>query len=179
MSALQELLSLAKIHPALTAAIVGALIGAVLTKLLPEVYRWIAGSLRWAGRLLGGRFAYAGFQKRYLDWVVTEQSELRLTGIVSTDESKRPKLEQVFVSLHVGSNWAATEAATLDPATAAFLRTWDDVLELFDLCAAKPSRRGLSVAFQELKIESSRTCRPHLARAADSPAAPIDSCQRC
>jgi len=154
LSTLSELLRLSKLHPAIAAAIVGAAIGAVLTKLIPAVYDWCAGSLRWVGRLLGGRFAYAGFQKRYLDWVVTEQSELRLTGIVSTDESKRPKLEQVFVSLHVGSNWAVTETAAWDPVTAAFLRTWVDILELFSMCAAKPSWRKLPPGFRKLRVEA-------------------------
>jgi HEAT repeat protein len=41
-----------------------------------------------------------------LDWVVTQNRELKLTGVVTFDESKKPQLEQVFVSLRMGEKSA-------------------------------------------------------------------------
>jgi energy-coupling factor transporter ATP-binding protein EcfA2 len=54
------------------------------------------------GRRIGGRFAFRYFERTYLDWLVTQLRELKLTGIVSNDTAKKPKLEQVFVSLRMG-----------------------------------------------------------------------------
>jgi energy-coupling factor transporter ATP-binding protein EcfA2 len=80
-------------------AIIAAIVGAILTKLVPAAWGGLKSFLRWSGRLVGGRFAYKSFEKLYLDWIVTEHQELKLTGIVSSDDVKKPKLEQVFVSL--------------------------------------------------------------------------------
>ncbi|PYU28573.1 MAG: hypothetical protein DMG32_02250, partial [Acidobacteria bacterium] len=58
--------------------------------------------LAWVGKHIGGKFGFNYFEKTYLNWLVTELRELKLAGIVSTDATKKPKLEQVFVSLRVG-----------------------------------------------------------------------------
>jgi energy-coupling factor transporter ATP-binding protein EcfA2 len=92
----------------IAAAIVGALAGAVLTKLLPFLFRVCSKLFSAIARRLGGRFAFKSFQRTYLDWIVTELRELKLTGIVSYDDAKKPQLEQVFVSLRVGDEKAPT-----------------------------------------------------------------------
>lgn len=87
---------------AVVSAIAGAIATAILTKLVP--YLWTQGGnlISKLGKAIGGSFAYHDFERKYLDWVVTELRELKLTGIVTNDESKKPQLEQVFVSLSVG-----------------------------------------------------------------------------
>ncbi|HEX8139937.1 MAG TPA: hypothetical protein VF544_20420 [Pyrinomonadaceae bacterium] len=85
----------------LVIALASALATVLLTKLLPYVWSKITGLTTWLGALLGGRLAFRSFEQNYLDWVVTELRELRLTGIVSQDTTKKPQLEQVFVSLKV------------------------------------------------------------------------------
>lgn len=86
----------------LAIAIVSAFLGVILTKLIPFLWAFVSKMIFKLGKMMGGRFAYREFEKRYLDWVVTELRELKLTGIVSYDDAKKPQLEQVFVSLQVG-----------------------------------------------------------------------------
>ena len=98
----------------LTAAIVLLLLGVLLREVLPYFFRHAVRFLLWLGKHAGGRLGYYHFQRRYLDWVVTELSELKLAGIVSVDSAKKPKLDQVFVSLRVGEEegrLSAIEAA--------------------------------------------------------------------
>lgn len=83
--------------------LVTALATAILTKLLPYLWSQASKFISWIGGLLGGRLAFRGFRQRYLDWVITELKELKLTGIVAQDTQKKPQLEQVFVSLRVGT----------------------------------------------------------------------------
>jgi HEAT repeat protein/energy-coupling factor transporter ATP-binding protein EcfA2 len=94
-------------------AILAAIIGAILTKLVPYLWKGLIGLVGLICRKIGGRFAYRNFRNRYLDWVVTEMRELKLTGIVAHDDAKKPQLEQVFVSLRVGDNestlWPSAE----------------------------------------------------------------------
>jgi hypothetical protein len=82
--------------------IAGAVVGALLTKSIPALWSGLRKLVVWLGKFVGGRFAYHSFQSRYLEWVLSEHSELKLTGVVTSDDAKRPKLEQVFVSLQVG-----------------------------------------------------------------------------
>ncbi|MEA2561287.1 MAG: hypothetical protein QOH06_2791 [Acidobacteriota bacterium] len=88
----------------------GAAAGALLTKLLPALWGSSLNFLAWIGRILGGRFAFRSFERKYLDWIVTDLSDLKLTGIVSTDEAKKPKLEQVFVSLSFSRRFSKGDA---------------------------------------------------------------------
>jgi hypothetical protein len=86
---------------AIAAALIGAVAGAIFTKFLPFLTDIISSLGVAVARHIGGRFARLTFQKVYLNWLVTELRELKLTGIVSYDEVKKPQLEQVFVSLRV------------------------------------------------------------------------------
>ncbi len=117
-------------------AIAAAVVGAVLTKLIPTLWRWLHSFVLWIGKIAGGRFAYHDFQKRYLDWVVTEHRELKLTGIVTSDDAKKPKLEQVFVSLRVGrqrdSDTVANEVAE-GFSLQGSLPTWRDLREMLSM----------------------------------------------
>lgn len=77
---------------------------AILMKYLPYLLSLLTRLLALLGRLVGGRFAYRDFEARYLNWLVADLRELRLTGIVSYDQAKKPQLEQVFVSLCLGKD---------------------------------------------------------------------------
>jgi len=82
-------------------AIAAAVVGAVLTKLVPFLWSAIGRGCGLVLRLLGGRYAHRSFKKHYLDWLVTSLRELKLTGVVAADEAKKPQLEQVFVTLRL------------------------------------------------------------------------------
>jgi hypothetical protein len=96
------------------AALVLLVAGVLLRDLLPYLFQQFLRLLRWVGKKLGGRLGYRYLEKSYLNWLVTELRELKLAGIVGADASKKPKLEQVFVSLRVGEqegHFSAVEAA--------------------------------------------------------------------
>ncbi len=78
------------------------LAGALLNKFVPFAWHAVVTAFTWIGRRVGGRFAFRYFERTYLDWLVTQLRELKLTGIVTTDAAKKPRLEQVFVSLRMG-----------------------------------------------------------------------------
>jgi hypothetical protein len=109
----------------LVIAIVSAFLGVVLTKLIPFLWGLVGKMFLKCGKMIGGRFAYREFEKRYLDWIVTELRELRLTGIVSYDDAKKPQLEQVFVSLQVGEQRERSSSAdTLETAVREVYKTY-------------------------------------------------------
>jgi hypothetical protein len=85
------------------AAIVTVVLGVILRDLIPYIWRTAVRVLIWVGKHIGGRFGFRYFEKTYLSWLVTELGELKLAGIVSTDVTKKPRLEQVFISLRVGA----------------------------------------------------------------------------
>ncbi len=86
------------------------LIVAILTLFIAPLFWKIAGIIKSLfikiidkiGGRIGGKFSYRSFEKQYLNWVVTENKDLKLTGIVSFDDAKKPQLEQVFISLTMG-----------------------------------------------------------------------------
>ena len=84
------------------AGILLLVLGAILKDFLPFAWRGFIGVCAWLGRRIGGRFAFRYFERTYLDWLVTQLRELKLTGIVTSDATKKPRLEQVFVTLRVG-----------------------------------------------------------------------------
>jgi HEAT repeat protein len=86
----------------LLAAIVTVVLGVILRDLVPYLWNVMGKFLIWGGKHIGGRFGFRYFEKTYLSWLVTELGELKLAGIVSTDVAKKPRLEQVFISLRVG-----------------------------------------------------------------------------
>ena len=75
---------------------------ALATKFFPFIWRIMCKISSKCARIMGGHFASREFERRYLDWVVTQNQELKLTGVVTHDEAKKPQLEQVFVSLRMG-----------------------------------------------------------------------------
>ena len=84
------------------AGILLLVLGAILKDFLPFAWRGFTGVCAWLGRRIGGRFAFRYFERTYLDWLVTQLRELKLTGIVTSDATKKPRLEQVFVTLRMG-----------------------------------------------------------------------------
>jgi hypothetical protein len=87
----------------LSIALAGALVGIIGTWIFNNLGPWIASLIRsvfdLVGKAIGGHFAYAGIKRKYLNWVVLQNQDLNLTGIIATGE--KPKLEQVFISLNV------------------------------------------------------------------------------
>jgi HEAT repeat protein len=97
----KDLLDLLKEYPA-AGPIVGVIVGGVLTFFIP--YLWKSGGRAgaWVLGKLSGHYEHREFEKQYLDWVITSLQDLKLAGVVPNEEAaKRPRLEQVFVSLHV------------------------------------------------------------------------------
>src|SRR5436309_1417379 len=119
----------------LTMASVAA--GAVLGRLIPWLWRGVMLLFRFLAQQAGGRFANSAFRSQYLDWIVTEYSELKLTGIVAVENAKKPKLEQVFVSVAIDRNRStnATEQA-INEQLLSDVRRWRDVLSLLAVCKA-------------------------------------------
>jgi HEAT repeat protein len=98
----------------LIAALTLLVVGILLRDLLPYLLRQCFQLARWIGKKLGGRLSYRYIEKNYLNWLVTELRELKLAGVVGADAAKKPKLEQVFVSLRIGeqeSRFSVIQAA--------------------------------------------------------------------
>jgi NACHT domain len=127
-----------------------AVVGALLMKFFPAIWGGIATALRWVGRRFSTRIAARDFEGKYLDWLVTEHQELKLTGIVAAEQAKRPTLEQVFVSLRVGRRDRQRESSDREQAVEHLLEsisTLDEALELIELHDDVLSKRTL----QELR----------------------------
>lgn len=86
-------------HEKLAISLVSIIATWVLTKFGPALYFFIMGLFRSLRKMLGGRFAYKNIQDKYLNWVVMQNQDLNLTGIIGTGQ--KPKLEQVFISLKI------------------------------------------------------------------------------
>jgi hypothetical protein len=98
----QELLDFVKANPTILSGVAGAAVTALAIYLIPYLWRKGSGALAWLLGKFSGRYEHREFEKRYLDWVVTSLQHLKLAGIVPSDDAaKRPRLEQVFISLHV------------------------------------------------------------------------------
>jgi NACHT domain len=121
--------------------IVSGLLGAVLMKLFPAIWAAARRLSVLIGKAAGGRFAFRHFQHQYLNWLVTEAQELKLAGIVTTDAAKKPRLEQVFLSIKMARSGGAeaTSGATGELTDFGTVRTWRDVKELIKL---DPRGRG-------------------------------------
>jgi HEAT repeat protein/energy-coupling factor transporter ATP-binding protein EcfA2 len=129
----------------LVIGLAGVILGAILTKFLPALWSALRTTVTWFGRKIGGRFAYSDFERNYLDWTVTEHRELKLTGIVTTDEAKKPKLEQVFVSLQIAKQRMAdsvldTEIGDLN--LQGTIPTWGQLREILNLQAGLAKDRS-------------------------------------
>jgi len=112
----------------LWAAIITVVLGVILRDLIPYTWRLIGKGLAWVGKHIGGKFGFNYFEKTYLNWLVTELRELKLAGIVSTDATKKPKLEQVFVSLRVGDQ--QDRSSILEITQAVLLKIYDIIAKL-------------------------------------------------
>ncbi len=97
----------------LAIGIAAALAGALLTRFVPFLWSSLKVLASWIGKGIGGKLAYRQFEKQYLDWLVISVRELRLTGVVTYDDVKKPQLEQVFVSVRVGEHRESASAMEL------------------------------------------------------------------
>src|SRR3954464_13618480 len=82
-------------------AATGAIAGAFVTKYIPALGSMLKSAALYTASRFSRTASAHSFRSRYLDWVVTEHGELKLAGVVTTDDAKKPTLEQVFVSLNV------------------------------------------------------------------------------
>jgi predicted NACHT family NTPase len=90
---------------AIAAAVAGGLVTIIGTKLLPFLGGRARSATAWVLGRLSGRYEFRQFERQYLDWLITSLQDLRLAGVViSEDAAKRPRLEQVFVSVHLASS---------------------------------------------------------------------------
>ena len=68
---------------------VGPLIGVVLTLtgvyLVPYVWRNVGRAIAWLLGKLSGRYQHREFEKQYLDWLVTSLQDLKLAGVVPSE----------------------------------------------------------------------------------------------
>jgi hypothetical protein len=93
----------------------GVILGAFLNKFLPFLWSNLLNIITWLLGRFGGRLAHRHLEKRLMNWMVTQMRELKLTGIISSDDAKKPTLEQVFVSLRLAERHAQdAEADDLD-----------------------------------------------------------------
>lgn len=83
----------------LVTAIAAALVTWLLNRFGPAIYTFLVNIVSNLGQKFGGRLAFYGIQRKYLNWVVLENQDLNLTGIIGVGE--KPKLEQIFISLKV------------------------------------------------------------------------------
>jgi energy-coupling factor transporter ATP-binding protein EcfA2 len=127
----------------------GGIITLILTKVLPFLWKSFAWLMTWIGAKLGGRFSHQAFQKRYLDWMVTEWRELKLTGIVSHDDNKKPRLEQVFLSLQLDSQRDDSNEAREATAAQSAIKSCND---LFEILYFKKRHEKSPAKKQQLKV---------------------------
>lgn len=147
---LHDIISKISANPEALKTAITILLTFALTKFLPALLATLKSSLTWLGGRIGGRFSYNSFQQQYLDWLVTDLQELRLTGIVSAEDSKRPKLDQVYLSLRLeNTNTIETinpphnsNSATLN------IKTWQDATDLLrtheQCCRNKPQETSFT-----------------------------------
>jgi hypothetical protein len=111
--------------------LIAAVSGALATRYIPAAFNMIARGVSWAIRKLSRTVAAQDFRAAYLDWLVTENRELRLAGVVTIDETKKPTLEQVFVSLYIGKGQSVVSHINDAPTPRAFqvVRTWRELHE--------------------------------------------------
>jgi energy-coupling factor transporter ATP-binding protein EcfA2 len=102
MDPLQWLAEFYKQNKELSLVLVSLLGGALLTKLVPTLYAQIKRLIFTLGRRAGGRLAYRAIQNDYLNWVVLQNQDLNLTGIIGLGQ--KPKLEQIFISLKLSKS---------------------------------------------------------------------------
>jgi len=110
--------------------IISAVLGAILTKTIPAIWSGLRKATAWIGKVIGGRFAFKSFRAHYLEWLIAEYSELKLTGIVTSDDAKKPRLEQVFISLQVARNQGTDESSIENLASAMSLPSWSECQEI-------------------------------------------------
>jgi hypothetical protein len=96
---IQQLIELYQKHEKLSLVLLSLIGGWLLSKVVPGLYSLVVGLLNKLGRILGGRLAYKSIQNKYLNWVVLQNQDLNLTGIIGSGQ--KPRLEQVFISLKV------------------------------------------------------------------------------
>lgn len=86
-------------HENMAMVLLGSIGTFIVTKIGPWFFDLLGTIINWIRRKIGGRQAYKAMQTNYLNWVVLQNEDLNLTGIVGSGE--KPKLEQVFISLNV------------------------------------------------------------------------------
>lgn len=151
---METLKNLYEQHKEIFLVIAGGMVAAVLQKLIPYLWHLLGKSIIELKRISGGRYAESSFEKLYLDWAVTELRELKLAGITSYDDAKKPQIEQVFVSLQIGQHQGAGRSKLI---IEEFIRKYSDVPNLRELI------RDLDInqTFYQLDQLKEYLLRPH------------------
>lgn len=105
MTILQPLIDFYNNNEGLAIALISlasVILGILLPKLMSAMSFLLKGVTRKLGKFFGGRLAYRSIQEKYLDWVVFENQDLNLTGIIGTGQ--KPRLSQIFISLKILEN---------------------------------------------------------------------------
>ncbi len=145
----------------LIAAVFLLILGWLLRDVLPHVWRLGVTLAAWIGKQIGGRFGFRYFEKSYLDWLLTELSELKLPGIVSAESSKKPKLDQVFVSIRFGeqqNRFSAAEAAS------AVVAEMEKRRGKVDRCVLRALQRDIDQSSGDERKDAERIILNYLAR---------------
>jgi len=89
----------------LVVAIVAALLGALLTKLLPWIFNKLGKLGGTLAALFGGRWQDYAFEKRYLDWLIGRHRFLGQlpsnVAVATGEQAQLAELEQIYVALSV------------------------------------------------------------------------------
>jgi energy-coupling factor transporter ATP-binding protein EcfA2 len=120
--------------------LIAAFFGALVNKYLPAAVNLLAKAGSGLIRKFSNTAASHDFRGTYLDWLVTENRDLRLAGIVTADETKKPTLEQVFVSLYIGKGQAMFASHiddSADPRAVQVIRTWRELHEALTMHGPK------------------------------------------
>ena len=91
----------------LAIALVSLIGGVLLTQIFPKILYLISKTLEAIGQKMGGIFSYRVFEGRYLNWVILQNQELNLTGMIGTGQ--KPMLEEVFISLKISDRFDHSE----------------------------------------------------------------------
>jgi len=93
----------ADIRKLVIAGVIGAIIALVFQKILPWLWQK-------AGQLLSRLVGAPGFKQRYLRELLSQHRYLKLVGVGGGSDLRQPRLEEVFVSLQMGTTDGAEES---------------------------------------------------------------------
>ena len=136
------------------------IIGGLIKDHFPKIIRLLWRGIKFVFfKVTGDRFRSLEFQKEYLNWVIRDLRGLKLTGIISNDETKKPQLEQVFVTLKINENKeSSTESQHIERVIEKVLKNyneipfWNDLFKQIELNIKNVELNNLN-DFREILLE--------------------------